>query len=254
MSETHKKIGLVTGAGSGIGRACALALHQAGFRLYLVGRQKETLQKTCDLAQDGSADDLIIHPCDLTIDSDVDRLFARIADESGRLDLLFNNAGTSAPAISPDELSMDSWRKVMDINVTALFNCARQAFGLMKKQNPRGGRIINNGSISAQTPRPFSTPYTASKHAVTGLTKALSLDGREFDICCGQIDIGNAATDMTQRMNDGVLQADGELRPEPCINVKDVADAVCAMAAMPLTTNVLYFNVMANRMPFVGRG
>ncbi len=247
------KIAIVTGGGTGIGRAVALSLVKMDYVIYLVGRRMALLEETQQLAQN-NADKMRPFACDLTDDAAVAGLFAQIEAQHGRLDLLFNNAGTSAKAVAPDELPMDEWRKVMDINVTSVFNCARHAFQLMKKQQPIGGRIINNGSISAHMPRPFSAPYTASKHAVLGLTKSLSLDGRAFNICVGQIDIGNASTDMTGKMTSGILQPNGTIMSEPTINVQNIADAVCYMAAMPLDTNILSLNVMANQMPFVGRG
>lgn len=248
-----QKIAIVTGAGTGIGRAASLSLAKMGYKLYLVGRRLALLNETQQMAGD-LKDNLIPFACDLTNDDAVAALFNQVWDQDKRLDLLFNNAGRGAPAVPPDQLSMDDWRKVMDINLTSVFNCARHAFIIMKKQSPQGGRIINNGSISAYMPRPFSAPYTASKHAVLGLTKALSLDGRNFNICVGQIDIGNAATEMAEKMATGILQSNGDIKVEPLIDVQNVADAICYMASMPLTTNILNLNVMANQMPFVGRG
>jgi NAD(P)-dependent dehydrogenase (short-subunit alcohol dehydrogenase family) len=247
------KIALVTGAGSGIGRACALALLGADYRVVLAGRRAEALAETAALAGDRRADALPV-PADLTDPAAVKALFETTQRAFGRLDLLFNNAGTSAPAVPMDELTFEQWKAVVDINLTAVFLCTQQAFRLMKSQTPRGGRIINNGSISAYAPRPFSAPYTATKHAITGLTKATSLDGRAFDIACGQIDIGNAASDMTQRMASGVPQANGTTMVEPRMDLKHVADAVLHMASLPLEANVQFMTVMATKMPFVGRG
>ena len=247
------KVALVTGAGSGIGRASALALLKAGFHVVLAGRRADALEETRAAAGD-DADRALAVATDVTDAEAVKALFARTRDAFGRLDVLFNNAGTGAPPLPLEELTVQQWQKVVDINLTAVFLCTQQAFVLMKSQSPRGGRIINNGSISAHAPRPFSSPYTATKHAVTGLTKATSLDGRPFDIACGQIDIGNAATDMTERMAKGVPQADGSLAVEPTMNVQHVADAVVHMASLPLDANIQFMTVMATKMPFVGRG
>ena len=249
-----EKIAIITGAGTGIGRACALQLPALGYRGYLVGRRRDALEETSALAGAEQEHCLIPYPCDLTDEAALETLFQHIQNQHGRLDLLFNNAGISAPALPPDQLSMEQWHAVININVSAVFNCCRHAFRLMKQQTPRGGRIINNGSVSAHVPRPYSAPYTASKHAISGLTKALSLDGRGYDICVGQIDIGNAATDMTEKMASGVLQANGELQPEACMSPQNVADAFAYMVSLPLDTNILSLTVMANRMPFVGRG
>jgi len=248
-----KKIALVTGAGSGIGRASALALLKAGYHVVLAGRRLDALQQTVDAAGDAAARALAV-PTDVRDAASVEALFATTRDTFGRLDVLFNNAGTGAPAIPLDELSVEQWRNVVDINLTGAFLCTREAFKLMKSQTPRGGRIINNGSISAHAPRPFSAPYTATKHAITGLTKATSLDGRAHDIACGQIDIGNAATEMTERMTRGVLQPNGEMLAEPRMDVAHVADAIVQMASLPLETNVQFMMIMATKMPFVGRG
>jgi len=248
-----KKIALVTGAGSGIGRASALALLKAGYHVVLAGRRLDALQQTVDAAGDAAPRALAV-PTDVRDAASVEALFATTRDTFGRLDVLFNNAGTGAPAIPLDELSVEQWRNVVDINLTGAFLCTREAFKLMKSQTPRGGRIINNGSISAHAPRPFSAPYTATKHAITGLTKATSLDGRAHDIACGQIDIGNAATEMTERMTRGVLQPNGEMLPEPRMDVAHVADAIVQMASLPLETNVQFMTIMATKMPFVGRG
>ncbi len=247
------KIALVTGAGSGIGRASALALLAAGYHVVLAGRRAEALRETATLAGDASARALPV-PTDLTQPAEVQALFETVRTAHGRLDLLFNNAGMGAPAVPMDELTWEQWKAVVDVNLNAVFLCTQQAFKLMRHQSPRGGRIINNGSISAHVPRPFSGPYTATKHAITGLTRATSLDGRAWDIACGQIDIGNAATDMTERMTQGVLQPNGELIPEPRMDVRHVADAVVHMASLPLSANIQFMTVMATNMPFIGRG
>ena len=248
-----KKVAIVTGAGSGIGRASALAFLKAGFHVVLAGRRADALAATV-AAAGSDADRALAVPTDVTDPAAVKALFAATKEAFGRLDVLFNNAGTGAPPLPLEELSIEQWRTVVDINLTAVFLCTQQAFVLMKSQSPRGGRIINNGSISAHAPRPFSAPYTATKHAITGLTKATSLDGRPFDIACGQIDIGNAATEMTSRMAKGVPQATGELAIEPTMNVQHVADTVLHMASLPLDANIQFVTVMATRMPFVGRG
>jgi NAD(P)-dependent dehydrogenase (short-subunit alcohol dehydrogenase family) len=243
------KIALVTGAGSGIGRAVSVALASNGYTVVLAGRRREELERT---AQTGS--DMLAVPTDVSDPQSVASLFAAIQEKYGRLDLLFNNAGTNTPAVPMEELTWQQWSTVVGVNLTGPFLCAQHAIRLMKSQTPRGGRIINNGSISAHTPRPHSAPYTATKHAITGLTKSISLDCREFDIACGQIDIGNAATEMTQRMTQGVLQANGTTAQEPRIDVKHIADAVVYMASLPLDANVQFITVMATKMPFVGRG
>ena len=240
------KVALVTGAGSGIGRAVARALAREGWTLALMGRREATLRETLEVA--------LLLPADVCDEAQVDAAFAKLRERFGRLDLLFNNAGISAPPVPLDLLTVAQWRAVVDTNLTGSFLCARAAFALMKAQDPRGGRIINNGSISAHAPRPNSAPYTSTKHAITGLTKSLSLDGRAFDIACGQIDIGNAATDMTQRMTQGVPQADGRMAVEPRMDVEDVARAVVYMASLPPSANVQTMTVMARDMPFVGRG
>jgi NAD(P)-dependent dehydrogenase (short-subunit alcohol dehydrogenase family) len=247
------KIAMVTGAGSGIGRATSIALLTAGYKVVLAGRRSDALNETIALAGDLAAHALAV-PTDATQPAAVNALFETTRATFGRLDVLFNNAGTGAPAIPIDELTFEQWNAVVDINLTAVFLCTQQAFKMMKTQTPRGGRIINNGSISAYAPRPFSAPYTATKHAITGLTKATSLDGRAFDIACGQIDIGNAASDMTQRMTSGVPQANGTMMVEPRMDLKHVADAVVHMASLPLEANVQFMTVMATKMPFVGRG
>ena len=245
-------IALVTGAGSGVGRAAALTLCAHGYTVYLSGRRAGALQETAEQAQ--SPDRAIAVPSNITDADSVAVLFDRIRQDQGRLDLLFNNAGTNTAAVPTDELDVDQWRMVIDTNLTGTFLCTRQAMALMKSQRPRGGRIINNGSVSAQVPRPNAAAYTAAKFGVAGLTRSTNLDGRAFDIACGQIDIGNAATEMTERMDDGVLQPDGSVRPEPRIDVQHVADAVFYMASLPLDANVPFITVMATGMPMFGRG
>jgi len=247
------KIAVVTGAGSGIGREAAVALMKEGYAVVLAGRRNDALEGTVAAGKATGARTLVV-PTDVGDPAAVRALFARTKETFGRLDLLFNNAGTGAPAIPLEDLTVEQWKGVVDINLTAVFLCTQEAFRVMKSQSPRGGRIINNGSISAHAPRPLSSPYTATKHAITGLTKATSLDGRAYDIACGQIDIGNAATEMTQRMTGGVLQANGTTAPEPRMDVQHVADAVVMMARLPLETNVQFLTVMATKMPFVGRG
>ncbi|MEP7295483.1 MAG: SDR family oxidoreductase [Burkholderiales bacterium] len=247
------KIAMVTGAGSGIGRACSHALLEAGYHVVLAGRRADALNETASLAGALGKTTLAV-PTDVSDPVAVKALFDATHAKFGRLDLLFNNAGTGAPTVPMDELTFEQWKAVVDINLTAVFLCTQQAFRLMKNQTPRGGRIINNGSISSVAPRPFSAPYTATKHAVTGLTKSTSLDGRAHDIACGQIDIGNAASDMTQRMTSGVPQANGTMMVEPRMDLKHVANAVVHMASLPLEANVQFMTVMATKMPFVGRG
>ncbi|MCV2354095.1 SDR family oxidoreductase [Paucibacter sp. B2R-40] len=246
------KFALVTGAGSGIGRACALALIEAGYGVALVGRRLETLQATAAAAS--APERAFTWTADVTQPEAVAALFERVRAEFGRLDLLFNNAGIGAPAVAIDELTFEQWQAVIDTNLSASFLCAQAAFKLMKSQSPRGGRIINNGSVSAHAPRPNSAPYTASKHAITGLTKALSLDGRAFDIACGQLDIGNALTDMAMPMTVGVPQANGSIAAEATMDVEHAASALLYMAGLPLSANVQFMTVMATKMPFVGRG
>ena len=244
---------LVTGAGSGIGRAVALALLANGWRVALAGRRREALEETQRLAGEAAGHALPV-ATDVTDEAEVRALFASIRQEFGRLDLLFNNAGMGGPPVPFDQLTFEQWRKVAAVNLDGAFLCAREAFALMKTQAPQGGRIINNGSISAHAPRPNSAPYTATKHAITGLTKALALDGRPFDIACGQIDIGNAASDMASVMLKGAPQPNGTIAPEPVMDLKPVADAVLYMAGLPAEANVLFLTVMATKMPFVGRG
>jgi NAD(P)-dependent dehydrogenase (short-subunit alcohol dehydrogenase family) len=248
-----KKIALVTGAGSGVGRRSALALLEAGWTVVLAGRRAAELDATAKMAGDNAANALAV-PTDVTEPDSVAALFATIEQRFGRLDMVFNNAGTNVPPKTPDELSFADWRKVVSVNLDGCFLIASGAFGLMRKQTPQGGRIINNGSISAHVPRPGSIAYTASKHAVTGLTRTLSLDGRPFNIVCCQIDIGNAASDMTARMSGGVPQANGTMAPEPTMDVTHVGNAVVHMASLPLEANVQFMTVMASKMPFIGRG
>jgi NAD(P)-dependent dehydrogenase (short-subunit alcohol dehydrogenase family) len=247
------KVALVTGAGSGIGRATAVALLKEGYAVVLAGRRAEALAQTAATAGPDGTRALAV-AADVCDPASVRALFDQTKQTFGRLDLLFNNAGAGAPPVPLEELTVEQWRRVIEVNLTGVFLCTQAAFRLMKEQTPRGGRIINNGSISAHTPRPLSAPYTASKHGVTGLTKSTALDGRPYDIVCGQIDIGNAATEMTARMKDGVLQPSGDKAPEPTMDVEHVARAVVYMASLPLDANVLFMTVMANKMPFVGRG
>jgi NAD(P)-dependent dehydrogenase (short-subunit alcohol dehydrogenase family) len=250
MSE-HDEVAVVTGAGSGIGREVARALLGAGYRVVLVGRREERLRAAADGAAEGRA---TVAPADVTVPTAVDGLFARVRDELRRVDLLFNNAGTFGPTAPIEDVGFDDWQAVVATNLTGAFLCAQAAFRAMKEQRPRGGRIINNGSISAYVPRPHAVAYTATKHAVTGLTRAISLEGREFDIACGQIDIGNAATEMTARMSEGVPQADGSIAAEPRMDAAHVAAAIVNMAALPLDANVQFMTIMATAMPFIGRG
>ena len=246
-----QRIAVVTGAGSGIGRASALALAKAGYAVVVAGRRKDELEKTVAMA--GGAT-VVAAPTDVSDEASVAALFKLVKDRFGRIDVLFNNAGMGAQAVPLDELPIEKWRQVVDVNLTGSFLCAREAMRMMRAQTPKGGRIINNGSISAYAPRPYSAPYTATKHAVLGLTKAISLDGRADKIVCSQIDVGNAATEMTERMANGVLQADFTTKVEPRMDVRHVADAVVHVANLPLDVNVLTMTVMANDMPFVGRG
>jgi NAD(P)-dependent dehydrogenase (short-subunit alcohol dehydrogenase family) len=248
-----KKIAMVTGAGTGIGKGTALALLREGYSVVLAGRRVEPLEMTRKEAKSFGLQALVV-PTDVSDPASVRTLFARTKETFGRLDLLFNNAGTNAPAIPLEDLTYEQWKSVLDVNITGAFLCTQEAFRLMKNQNPRGGRIINNGSISAHSPRPNSAPYTTTKHAMTGLTKATALDGRNFDIACGQIDIGNAETEMTARMEKGILQANGVMAVEPRMNVEHVARAVVFMANLPLDANVQFLTIMATKMPFIGRG
>jgi NAD(P)-dependent dehydrogenase (short-subunit alcohol dehydrogenase family) len=250
-----QKVAVVTGAGTGIGRAVALALMQEGYATVLAGRRRDKLEEVAEECKSTGAQSLVI-PTDVSDPAAVKTLFARTKEAFGRLDVLFNNAGIGAPAVPLEELPVEMWKKVVDTNLTGMFLCTQEAIKIMKEQDPRGGRIINNGSISAHAPRPRSVAYTATKHAVTGLTKSTSLDCRGYNIACGQIDIGNAATPLTERMvqGDGVMQADGRTAIEPRMNADDVGRAVVYMAKLPLDTNVLFMTVMANSMPFVGRG
>jgi NAD(P)-dependent dehydrogenase (short-subunit alcohol dehydrogenase family) len=249
----NAKIALITGAGSGIGRATALALLREGYTVVLAGRHAQALEQTAAQAKSDAARALPV-VADVSDPASVQRLFEKIKGTFGRLDLLFNNAGTNAPPLPLEDLPLEQWRRVIDVNLTGAFLCTQAAFRLMKEQSPRGGRIINNGSLSAHAPRPNSAPYTAAKHALTGLTKSTALDGRKYDIACGQIDIGNAETEMTARMKQGVLQANGQTTVEPTMDVEHVARAVVYMASLPLDANVLFLTVMATKMPFVGRG
>jgi NAD(P)-dependent dehydrogenase (short-subunit alcohol dehydrogenase family) len=250
---TTSKIALITGAGSGIGKGCALALLQEGWTVVFTGRRIDVLKAA--IAQAGpNAERGVAIAADISREADVAALFADITQRFGRLDLLFNNAGVSLPVKTPDELAMDAWRQAVDINLNGAFYCLSNAFKLMRAQSPQGGRIINNGSISAHAPRPGSIAYTATKHAVTGLTRAAALDGRPFDIAVGQIDIGNVASDMTTKMLAGVPQADGSIKPEPRMDLDGVVSSFMAMARLPLSANVLFMTVMATKMPFVGRG
>ncbi len=248
-----RKVALITGAGSGIGEASALALARAGWSVALAGRRVDRLAAVAQTVTELGVEALAV-PADVGDPEQVQRLFAQVSETFGRLDLLFNNAGTGAPPAPMEDLSFEAWKRVVDVNLTGAFLCAQGAIRLMKAQDPRGGRIINNGSISAHAPRPNSAPYTATKHAITGLTRSISLDGRRYDIACGQIDIGNAETPLTVRMSQGVPQANGEMAVEPVMDVGHVADAVVYMAGLPLEANVQFMTVMATKMPYVGRG
>ena len=247
-----RKVAVVTGAGTGIGKASALALLREGWCVALAGRRAEPLEKA--VAESGAGDRALAVPTDVGDPARVHELFARTQRKFGRLDLLFNNAGVGAPAMPMEDLPLDKWQAVVGANLTGTFLCCQEAVRLMKAQTPKGGRIINNGSISAHSPRPMSIAYTATKHGVTGITKTISLDGRKHDIACCQIDIGNAATEMTERMTKGVMQADGEMAIEPRMDVAHVADAIVFMAGLPLESNVQFMTIMATKMPFVGRG
>jgi len=251
--STHSKVAMVTGAGTGVGRATALALLREGYRVVLAGRRPERLAEVVAEAGPAASRALAV-PTDVSDAASVRALFARTKEIFGRLDVLFNNAGTSVRGVLLEEVSLEQWKQVVDTNLTGAFLCTQEAFKIMKAQTPRGGRIINNGSVSAHTPRPNSAPYTCSKHAITGLTKATALDGRKYDIACGQIDIGNAVTPLSAQLAKGVLQANGTTAPEPMIDVEHVANAVVHMATLPLDANILSLTVMATKMPFVGRG
>ncbi|MBI1395675.1 MAG: SDR family NAD(P)-dependent oxidoreductase [Betaproteobacteria bacterium] len=249
----HNRVAIVTGAGTGIGKAAAVTLLKDGYRVAFAGRRREPLDQA--IAESGiNADRALAVPTDVASPDSVKALFARVKETWGRLDVLFNNAGVGAPAVPMEELTFEQWKSVVDINLTGAFLCTQEAIRIMKDQDPQGGRIINNGSISARAPRPNSAPYTSTKHAITGLTKSTSLDGRRYNIACGQIDIGNAATEMAARMAKGVPQANGEVAVEPLMDVQHVGDAVLHMANLPLETNVQFMTIMATKMPFVGRG
>ena len=250
---SSSKIAIVTGAGSGVGRAVALGLMKEGYTVVLAGRRQDALEETVKQGAATKAQTLVV-PTDVTDPASIKALFAKTKETFGRLDLLFNNAGTGAPAIPLEDLSVEQWKTVVDTNLTGPFLCTQEAFRIMKDQTPRGGRIINNGSISAHAPRPNSSPYTSTKHAITGLTKSTALDGRKYDIACGQVDIGNAETPMAARMKDGVPQANGTIAAEPLMDVTHVGNAVVHMASLPPDANVLFLTVMATKMPFVGRG
>lgn len=250
---SQPRIAVVTGAGSGIGRAVAKALATEGYVVVLAGRRREALEATADQAT-GNGQPMIVIPTDVSRRASVRALFTRIKKAFGRLDLLFNNAGASTPPIAIEDLTLEQWKRVIDTNLTGTFLCTQEAVKLMKAQRPQGGRIINNGSLSAHSPRPNSAAYTASKHAITGLTKSTSLDGRRYDIACGQIDIGNAATDMTEQIAKRAMQADGTRIPEPRLDLRSVAGAIVYMASLPLDANVQFMTVMATKMPFIGRG
>jgi len=253
MNTPPLKVAVVTGAGSGIGRAVALELLGTGYAVVLAGRRADALEKTRTAAGVDATRALVV-PTDVTSEQEVRRLFDTAQREYGRVDALFNNAGRGGTPVPVDEFSVQEWRDIVDLNLTGIFLCAQAAFRVMRQQDPQGGRIINNGSISAHAPRPMSIAYTATKHAVTGLTKSLSLDGRAYNIACGQVDIGNAGTDMTQRMQKGIIQANGETRVEPVMDVAHVAQTVRAMCDFPLETNVQFVTIMATKMPYVGRG
>ncbi|MBJ7503340.1 MAG: SDR family oxidoreductase [Polynucleobacter sp.] len=252
-TPSHQRVALVTGAGTGIGRAAAKALLNGGFQIVLTGRNIDKL-KTAITTIGGTAEHCLAVACDVGKPDEVKKLFAALAAKFGRIDLLFNNAGLGTPAMPMEDISYEQWMSVVNTNLSGAFLCSQEAIRMMKAQSPQGGRIINNGSISAHAPRPFSAPYTATKHAMTGLTKAISLDGRNHRIVCGQIDIGNAATEMTERMAKGIIQADGSSKIEPRMDVDHVGQAVLQMAQLPLESNVLFMTIMANNMPFVGRG
>ena len=251
--NSNGKIALITGAGSGIGRAAAIALLNDGYSIAITGRRIKNLQETEEMSG-ASSEKILAVAGDVGSVESVKNLFATVVNHFGRLDVLFNNAGIGAPAVNLEELSYEQWKSVVDINLTGVFLCTQEAFRIMKVQSPKGGRIINNGSVSAMVPRPNSAPYTATTHGVTGLTRSASLDGRKYNIACGQIDIGNAETEMTQRMSQGVMQANGEVSNEPVMDVDNVAKAILYMANLPLDANVQFITVMATSMPFIGRG
>ena len=250
--SSHEKVAVVTGAGSGIGKAAALALLKEGYRVVLVGRRAELLVKA--VAESGAGPSALAIPADVGNPESVRMLFQKTKEAFGRVDLLFNNAGVNAPGIPFEDRTYEQWKAVVDTNLTGMFLCAQEAFRIMKSQEPHGGRIINTGSVSAHVPRPDSAPYTATKHGVTGLTRSISLDGRKYDIACGQIDVGNALTELSARMATGVKQANGERAPEAMIDVQHVADAVVHMASLPIDVNVQFMTIMATKMPFIGRG
>jgi NAD(P)-dependent dehydrogenase (short-subunit alcohol dehydrogenase family) len=247
-----KKVALITGAGSGIGKATALAFLREGYSVVFAGRRKDRLEQAAASAPSGS--EVLVVPTDVSDPAAVRSLFAKTKEAFGRLDVLFNNAGRGGPPVPLEDIPFEQWKAVVDVNLTGAFLCTQEAIKLMKAQTPGGGRIINNGSISAHTPRPDSAPYTATKHAITGLTKSTALDGRKYDIACGQIDIGNAATDLTARMQEGIIQAHGAVMPEARMDVEHAAQAVLSMAKLPLESNILFMTIMATKMPFVGRG
>ncbi len=247
-----KRVALVTGGGAGIGQVCSRALLEAGFSVAICGRHQEKLDKT--IAESGDPDSMLGIACDVSSEQEVDNLFKGIMDKFGTIDVVFNNAGNNVPPMTIDELTVEQWRTVIDVNLHGAFLIARAAFREMRRQSPQGGRIINNGSISAHAPRPGSVPYTTSKHAITGLTRTISLDGRPYNIACGQIDIGNAASAMTEKMNAGVPQADGSIKAEPTVDPQHIADAVVQMSSLPLDVNVQFMTIMATAMPYIGRG
>jgi len=249
MSQ-HNKIAIVTGAGTGIGRAVAIALHTVGWTVVLAGRREEQLIETSNICGERT----LVVPTDINNVASIKNLFSQTLKKFDRLDLLFNNAGIGAPAKPMEDLTLEEWQLVVNTNLTGTFLCAQEAIRIMKNQNPMGGRIINNGSISAHVPRPYSAPYTATKHAITGLTKSISLDCRAYNIACGQIDIGNASSAMTKKMEAGIIQADGSQKVEPTMNVSDIGRTVVYMAGLPLDTNVPFITIMANQMPYIGRG
>jgi len=247
-----KRVALVTGGGAGIGQVCSRTLLEAGFSVAICGRDQDKLDRT--IAESGNPESMLGIACNVSSEQEVDNLFKGIMEKFGRIDVVFNNAGNNVPQMTIDELTVEQWRTVIDVNLHGAFLIARAAFREMRGQSPQGGRIINNGSISAHAPRPGSVPYTTSKHAITGLTRTISLDGRPYNIACGQIDIGNAASAMTEKMNSGVPQADGSMKPEPTIDSQHIADAVVQMSSLPLDVNVQFMTIMATAMPYIGRG